>query len=186
MKTRGWLTSWANEIHNMGRVRGEPLLVELSAIVAMDEQADRTIEGMGTTRETASLPVFERDDVDPVFLSPIKENYSSNSASLTSSAWAPPASLPHALRPTARVNTEMTPNASQVHPVYIHLQGLLANFVWIASRLWFRCVFSTTDHAAIPLTTSFGSARFVLSFCFLAMWTCLHSTILAQFFSHSH
>jgi len=35
--------------------------------------------------EAAGLPVYERDDVDPLFLSPIKVNSSSISASLTSS-----------------------------------------------------------------------------------------------------
>ena len=34
---------------------------------------------------TARMPVYERDDVDPVFLSPIKVNSSSISASFTSS-----------------------------------------------------------------------------------------------------
>lgn len=35
--------------------------------------------------EAAGLPVYERDDVDPLFLSPIKVNNSSISASLISS-----------------------------------------------------------------------------------------------------
>ena len=37
------------------------------------------------TEEAAGLSVYERDDVDPLFLSPIKVNSSSISASLTSS-----------------------------------------------------------------------------------------------------
>ena len=154
---------WANEIDNMGWVRWETLLIELSAIVAIYKQADRTIECIGTTRETtrrscqasqvvaqfsipcfnregvclalrnfisavvipkaiigiksvavihfslecivhhildsllsafpdhipaeetAGLLVYERDDVDPVFLSPIKVNNSSIWESMTSS-----------------------------------------------------------------------------------------------------
>lgn len=143
----------------MSWVRRETLLVKLSAIEAIDEQTDRTIECIGTTRETArfssqagqvvtqlcitslhreglclalrnlvsaemipktiigiksiavinfglggiihhildsllgafpaqeaaGLPVYERDDVDPLFLSPIKVNSSSISASWISS-----------------------------------------------------------------------------------------------------
>ena len=160
---REWLIWWANELHDVGWVRREPMLVELSAVEAIDEQTDRTIECIGTTRETArfssqagqvmtqlciasldregiclalrnlvsaemipktiigiksiavidfglrsiihhilnsllgafpdhtpaektaSSPVYERDDVDPLFLSPIKVNNSSISASLISS-----------------------------------------------------------------------------------------------------
>jgi hypothetical protein len=50
----GWecLKQWAHEIHNMGCIAWETLLVELSAVEAEDKQAESTFEGIRATRET--------------------------------------------------------------------------------------------------------------------------------------
>ena len=80
---------------------------------------------------------------------------------------------------------QMTPNASQIHPIHVHLQCLTANIFRVALPLWFWSVLSVAVHATVPLTTSLGFACFILSFCSLTIWTCLHSTILAQYSIHS-
>jgi hypothetical protein len=51
------------------------------------------------------------------------------------------------------MNAQMPPNATQVHPVHIHLQGLLAHVFRIASGLGLWSVLAATVHAQIPLGT---------------------------------
>lgn len=158
-----WINSWVYEIHDMGRIGREAMLVQLAAVITIDKQAQGTFECKGTARETtrrsgqtsqivsqlgiipfdgvgiglpfrhfisaevipeavihikgiavivfgfggfihhlldgllsafpdyfpaqitARVPVYAREDVDPVFLLPIKVNNSSISASFTSS-----------------------------------------------------------------------------------------------------
>ena len=83
------------------------------------------------------------------------------------------------------MNAQVPPYATQVHPVYVHLQGLPANFFRVAPFLRLRGVLAITVQAAIPLTTRFSSPSFVLMFCLFAVWTCLHFYILAQTLIHS-
>lgn len=42
-----------NELHNMGRISREAMLVELAAIETINEQMQGTLERIGATRETA-------------------------------------------------------------------------------------------------------------------------------------
>ena len=44
---------WANELHDMSRIIGVALLVQLSAIESIDKQADGTFMRIRATRETA-------------------------------------------------------------------------------------------------------------------------------------
>ena len=104
---------------------------------------------------TARLPVYDRDDVDPVFLLPIKVNNSSISAVLTSSGHrrfrqAGGAGL-DPQRNRAVVNTKMACDPAQVHAIHIHLHGLLAHFIRIAMLFRFRRVLAPTMHAADTL-----------------------------------
>ena len=52
---REWLISWANEVHDMSRIVGIALFVELSAVVTEGEQTKGTAESIRTPRETARL-----------------------------------------------------------------------------------------------------------------------------------
>ena len=80
---------------------------------------------------------------------------------------------------------QVPPNSTQVHPIYIQLQGLLAHFFWITSRLGLWRVFAATMHAQIPLGSRFGFARSVLACGLLAFRTGLHRSILTQIYIHS-
>ena len=83
------------------------------------------------------------------------------------------------------MNAQVSTNTTQVHPIHIQLQSLLAHFIWIAPGFRFWGVLAATVHAKIPLGARLGSTSFVLTFRLLAFWTCLHCTILTQIFSHS-
>ena len=48
-----WLNTWVNELHDMGRISREAMLVELAAVETINEQAQGTLERKGATRETA-------------------------------------------------------------------------------------------------------------------------------------
>jgi len=50
-----WLMSWANEVHDISRIIGIALFVELSAVVTEGEQSNGTTESIWTPRETARL-----------------------------------------------------------------------------------------------------------------------------------
>ena len=78
------------------------------------------------------------------------------------------------------VNTQMTCNAAQIHPIYVHFQGFTAYLLVIGPRLGFRCVFNLAVHATITLAAAACFSRTVLSFCSMAFWTAVHSSILAQ------
>lgn len=52
---REWLMSWANEVHDMSRIVGIALFVELSAVVTEGEQSNGRAESIRAARETAEL-----------------------------------------------------------------------------------------------------------------------------------
>ncbi len=83
------------------------------------------------------------------------------------------------------MDAQVSPNATQVHPIHIQLQGLLAHVFWIASRFGLWRVFALTVHAQIPLGTRFGFSGSVLPRGLLTFRTGLHSSILTQKSIHS-
>ncbi len=83
------------------------------------------------------------------------------------------------------MDAQVSPNATQVHPIHIQLQGLLAHVFWIASRFGLWRVFALTVHAQIPLGTQFGFSGSVLPRGLLTFRTGLHSSILTQKSIHS-
>jgi hypothetical protein len=47
--------TWAKEVHDMSRIGGIALFVELSAVVTEGEQSNGTTQGIRAPRETAGL-----------------------------------------------------------------------------------------------------------------------------------
>jgi hypothetical protein len=79
----------------------------------------------------------------------------------------------------------MAGNATKIASIHIHLQRSLAHLGGIALRLWFRRVFALAVHTAVALRTCFRFASFVLAGCRVAMWACVHTSIVAHSFCHS-
>ena len=48
---REWLIKWANEIFEMGRISRKSLLVKLSTVERVNEQANGTLKRVGATRK---------------------------------------------------------------------------------------------------------------------------------------
>jgi hypothetical protein len=51
------------------------------------------------------------------------------------------------------MKAQLAPDPPQVHPIHIHLQGLLADFLRISSGFGIGCVFTLAVHTQIPLST---------------------------------
>ena len=75
----------------------------------------------------------------------------------------------------------MTGDASQIHPIHVHLQCFLASLFIIHPRLRFRCVFDLAVHAPVPLASCMCFSSSVLPIVSFAFWTDIHSSILAHF-----
>ena len=78
------------------------------------------------------------------------------------------------------VQAEMTGDPTQVHPVYVELDGFLAHFFWIGPGFRLGRVFELTEHAAIALAAATRFPSSVLSFCSMAFRTFNHASIIAQ------
>ena len=83
------------------------------------------------------------------------------------------------------MNAQMSPNATQIHPIQIQAQGLLAHVLRIASGLGFWSVLAATVHTQIPLGTGLGFPGPVLPRSLMTFRTGLHSLILTQKSIHS-
>jgi hypothetical protein len=80
------------------------------------------------------------------------------------------------------MDTKVATYAPQVHPVYIHPQGLLTKFVAVAAFFLDRCVGMFTDITSVSLAACCGSTYFVLFVFSLTFWT-VHPSILLTFFA---
>jgi len=79
------------------------------------------------------------------------------------------------------MKAQMAGNATQVHPVHIHLDRFLTHFCGIGPGFGFGRVLDLAVHAAVPLTATFRFSGSVLALCLIASWTLDHAYILAQF-----
>lgn len=78
------------------------------------------------------------------------------------------------------MKAHMAGNATQVHPVHIHLDRFLTHFCGIGPRFGFGCVLDLAEHTTVSLTATFRFSGSVLAFCLIAFWTLVHAYILAQ------
>jgi hypothetical protein len=78
------------------------------------------------------------------------------------------------------MKAHMAGNATQVHPVHIHLDRFLTHFCGIRPGFGFGRVLDLAEHTAVPLTATFCFSGSVLAFCLIASWTLVHPYILAQ------
>ena len=79
----------------------------------------------------------------------------------------------------------MAGNPPQVAAIHIHFGSPFSQAFGIAVMFRVGRVLPLTVHTPIPLRTRSGFTSFVLASRGLAMWTFLHTTILAHLFGHS-
>ncbi len=84
------------------------------------------------------------------------------------------------------MKTQMAGNATQVHPVHIQLDRLLADFFRIGPGLGFWGVLDLTEHAAIALAATRSLSSPVLPFGSVTFRTFTHALILAHFLATPH
>ena len=77
------------------------------------------------------------------------------------------------------VDTELTGNAAQVHPIHVHLDCFLSCLFRVRPGFGRWHVLDLAEHAAISLAATSRLSSSVLAFCSMTFWTVEHTPILA-------